>query len=134
MNNELPLSPYSRQWLGLIAASAGIHTHHDGERWLLHLTPSYPGARTISMQIRWHSTHWQLLSISNAGDWPSMSELVDEICVNPKRSCFWRCQAGPVTLTELPRVLANFLADLQRSCTNRGFAVERDPLHVNTPM
>ncbi|MFQ2277107.1 hypothetical protein [Aeromonas hydrophila] len=128
MAQELPLSPYTRQWLGLIAAGAGIHPHRDGERWLLHLTPSYPGARTITMQIRWHSTHWQLLSISNAGDWPSMSELVDEICVYPKRSCFWRCQAGPVSLTEQPRVLASFLADLQRICTNRGFTVVSDLL------
>ena len=134
MTQELALSPYSRQWLGLIAASAGIHPQRSGERWLLHLTPNYPGARTITMQIRWHATHWQLLSISNAGDWSSMSELVDEICVDPKRSCFWRCQAGPVPLTEQPRVLASFLADLQRSCTNRGFTVERDSIHDNMPM
>ncbi|WP_323083276.1 MULTISPECIES: hypothetical protein [Aeromonas] len=134
MNHELPLSPYSRQWLGLIAASAGIHPQRSGERWLLHLTPSYPGAKTITAQIRWHSTHWQLLSISNAGDWPSMSELVDEICFDSKRHCYWRCQAGPVSPQEQTQVLARFVADLQRSCTNRGFAVERDPLHVNTSM
>ena len=128
MTQELALSPYSRQWLGLLAASAGIHPHCNGERWLLHLTPSYPGAKTITAQIRWHDTHWQLLSISNAEDWPSMSQSVDEICVDPKRRCFWHCQAGPVPLTEQPRVLASFLADLQRSCTNRGFTVESDPL------
>lgn len=134
MTQELALSPYSRQWLGLIAASAGIQPCNTGERWLLHLTPSYPGARTITVQIRWHGTHWQLLSISNAGDWPSMSQPVDEICIDPERRYFWRCQAGPVPLTEQPRVLASFLVDLQRCCTNRGFAVERDPLYVNTPM
>ncbi len=134
MTQELPLSPYSRQWLGLIAASAGIHPQRDGECWLLHLTPSYPGAKTITAQIRWHSTHWQLLSISNAGDSPSMGQAVDEICIDPKRRCFWRCQAGPVKLTEQPRVLASFLADLQRSCTNRGFTVERDSIHDNMPM
>ncbi|RCE13550.1 hypothetical protein [Aeromonas caviae] len=128
MNNELPLSPYSRQWLGLIAASAGIHPQCNGERWLLHLTPNYPGARTITVQIRWHSTHWQMLSINNAGDWPTMSQFVDEICVDPRRSCFWRCQAGPVSLTEQPRVLASFLADLQRTCTHHGYRVESDPL------
>lgn len=133
MTQELALSPYSRRWLGLIAASAGIHPHSDGERWLLHLTPNYPGARTITMQIRWHSTQWQLLSISNAGDWPSMSELVDEICVDPKRSCFWRCQAGPVSLSEQPRVLASFLTDMQRVCTNRGYVVESENLNVNKP-
>lgn len=133
MTHELPLSPYSRQWLGLIAASTGICPYHDGERWLLHLTPSYPGAKTITAQIRWHSTHWQLLSISNAGDWSSMSQVVDEICIDPSRRCFWRCQAGPVTITERPRVLSNFLADLQRICTNHGFAVECDPLPDNTP-
>lgn len=128
MTQELALSPYSRLWLGLIAASAGIHPHHSGERWLLHLTPSYLGANTITLQIRWYATHWQLLSISNAGDWPSMSELVNEICVDPKRNCFWSCQAGPVSLTEQPRVLASFLADLQRRYTNRGFSVESNPL------
>ena len=128
MIQELALSPYSRQWLGLIAASAGIHPQRNGERWLLHLTPSYPGARTITMQIRWHSTHWQLLSISNAGDWSSMSQPIDEICVDPTRHCFWRSQAGPVSLTEQPRVLASFLADLQRTCTNHGYRVESDPL------
>ncbi|MFM4802807.1 hypothetical protein [Aeromonas bivalvium] len=133
MNNELPLPPYTRQWLGLIAASAGIHPHHDGERWLLHLTPSYPGAKTITAQIRWHSAHWQLLSISNAGDWSSMSQVVDEICIDPSRRCFWRCQAGPVTLTERPRVLASFLADMQRVCTNHGFVVEHESLHDSTP-
>ncbi|MFM5191455.1 hypothetical protein ACLH0M_18255 [Aeromonas media] len=57
MNNELPLSPYSRQWLGLIAASAGIHPHSNDERWLLHLTPNCPVARAITVQIRWYGTH-----------------------------------------------------------------------------
>ncbi|MFQ2087068.1 hypothetical protein ACK34E_00720 [Aeromonas veronii] len=31
-------------------------------------------------------------------------------------------------LTELPRVLASFLADLQRTCINRGYRVESDPI------
>ena len=53
---------------------------------------------------------------------------VDEICIDPKRSCFWRCQAGPVPLTDQPRVLANFLADLQRICIHRGYAVASDPI------
>lgn len=134
MIQELALSHYSRQWLRLIAASAGIHPEHNGERWLLHLTPSYPGAKTITAQIRWHCPHWQLLSISNAEDWHTMSQPVDEICIDPRRSCFWRCQAGPVPLTEQPRVLASFLADLQRSCTNRGFTVESDQFDDNAPM
>ncbi len=134
MTQELALSPYSRQWFGLIAASAGIHPQRNGERWLLHLTPNYPSARTITAQIRWYNTHWQLLSTTNAGDWPSMSQAVDEICIDPKRSCFWLCQAGPVTLTEQPRVLASFLADLQRSCTNRGYAVERELIHGSMPV
>lgn len=134
MTQELALSPYSRQWIAFIADSAGIHPHRDGERWLLHLTPSYSGARTITAQIRWHGTHWQLLSITNAGDWSTMSQQVNEICVDPKRSCFWRCHAGPVTLTEQPRVLASFLADLQRICTNRGYTVEREPIHDNMPV
>lgn len=134
MTHELPLSPYSRQWLGLIAASAGIHPHRDGERWLLHLTPSYPGSKTITAQIRWHSTHWQLFSISNAGDWPSMSQPVDEIYIDPKHSCFWRCQAGPVSPQKQTQVLARFVVDLQRSCANRGFTVERDLIHDNMPI
>ncbi len=57
-----------------------------------------------------------------------MSQPVDEICVDPKLRCFWRCQAGPVPLTERPRVLASFLSDLQRTCTHNGFSVESDPL------
>ncbi len=57
-----------------------------------------------------------------------MSLLVDELCVDPKRRFFWRCQAGPVPLTEQPRVLGSFLSDLQRTCTNRGYTVESDPL------
>lgn len=134
MTHELPLSPYSRQWLGLIAASAGIHLQHDGERWLLYLTPSYPGARTITAQIRWHATHWQLLSISNAGDWPSMIQPVDEICFDSRSRSYWRCQTGPVSPLEQTQVLARYMADLQRSCTNRGFTVESEPLQDNTSM
>jgi hypothetical protein len=71
---------------------------------------------------------WQLLSLTNAEDWHTMSQPVDEICIDPKRSCFWHCQAGPVPLSEQPRVLANFLSDLQRTCIHRGYAVESDPI------
>lgn len=134
MIHELPISPYSRQWLGLIAASAGIHPEHNAERWLLHLTPSYPGAKTITAQICWHGTHWQLLSITNAGDWPTMNQPVDEIFFDSQRQCYWRCQAGPVSLLEQTQVLARFMAVLQRTCTNHGFTVECDSLHDNMPM
>lgn len=128
MTHELPLSHYSRQWLGLVAARAKLRPVRRGERWLLHLTPDSPNARTVTLQVRWSGAQWQLLSITNAEDWRTMSQPIDEICVDPIRSCFWRCQAGPVSLTEQPRVLASFLADLQRTCTNRGFAIESDPL------
>lgn len=39
MTNELPLSHYSRQWLGLLAAKAELQPTRQGECWLLHLTP-----------------------------------------------------------------------------------------------
>ena len=42
MTNELPLSHYLRQWLGLVAAKAKLQPTRRGERWLLHLTPSLP--------------------------------------------------------------------------------------------
>lgn len=134
MTHELPLSPYSRQWLGLIAASAGSHPQHDGECWLLHLTPSYPGARTITVQIRWHNTHWQLLRISNVEDWPTMSQPVDEICFDSQRRSYWRCLADPVSQLEQTKVLARYMADLQLNCTNRGFTVESNPLYNNMSM
>lgn len=57
-----------------------------------------------------------------------MSQPRDELCIDPERRCFWRFQAGPVPLNEQPRVLANFLADLQRICIHRGYAVESDPI------
>lgn len=57
-----------------------------------------------------------------------MSQPVDEICVDPTRRCFWRCQAGPVPLSEQPRVLGRFLSDLQRACIHHGYGVESDPL------
>lgn len=126
MTNELPLSHYSRQWLGRIATSAKLTPTRSGQRWLLHLTPDSPPARTVTLQVRWFGVQWQLLSITNTDDWRTMSQTVDEICVDPKRRCFWRSQAGPVPLTEQPRVLASFLADLQRTCINRGYAVESD--------
>ena len=70
---------------------------------------------------------WQLLSLTNADDWRTMSQPVDEICVDPKRRCFWRCQAGPVPLIDQPRVLGSFLSDLQRTCIHHGYRVESDP-------
>ena len=128
MNHELALSHYSRQWLGQIAANAKTTPTRIGQRWLLHLTPVSPQASTVTLQVRWSGAQWQLLTISNADDWRTMSQSRDEICIDPKRSCFWRCQAGPVPLTEQPRVLASFLADLQRICIHRGYRVESDPI------
>ena len=128
MFHELALSHYSRQWLGQIASNAKITPTRIGQRWLLHLTPGSPQARTVTLQVRWSGAQWQLLTISNADDWRTMSQSRDEICIDPTRSCFWRCQAGPVPLTEQPRVLASFLADLQRICIHLGYAVESDPI------
>ena len=128
MTQELALSHYSRQWLGRVATSAKLTPTRSGQRWLLHLTPDSPPARTVTLQVRWSGVQWQLLSLTNAEDWHTMSQPVDEICIDPKRSCFWHCQAGPVPLSEQPRVLANFLSDLQRICIHRGYAVESDPI------
>lgn len=128
MPHELALSHYSRQWLGQVAANAKITPTRSGQRWLLHLTSESPLARTVTLQVRWSGVQWQLLSLTNAEDWHTMSQPVDEICIDPKRSCFWHCQAGPVTLSEQSRVLANFLSDLQRICIHRGYRVERDPI------
>ncbi|WP_421277677.1 hypothetical protein [Aeromonas veronii] len=128
MSQELALSHYSRQWLGRVATSSKLTPIRSGQRWLLHLTPESPLARTVTLQVRWSGMQWQLLSLTNAEDWHTMSQPVDEICIDPKRSCFWHCQAGPVTLSEQPRVLANFLSDLQRICIHRGYRVESDPI------
>ncbi|HEA3202633.1 TPA: hypothetical protein RVS02_004204 [Aeromonas veronii] len=128
MSQELALSHYSRQWLGHVATSAKLTPTRSGQRWLLHLTPRSQQASTVTLQVRWSGVQWQLLSISNAEDWHTMSQPRDEICIDPKRRCFWQCQAGPVPLSEQPRVLANFLADLQRICIHRGYAVESDPI------
>lgn len=128
MPHELALSHYSRQWLGQVAANAKITPTSSGQRWLLHLTPDSPHIRTVTLQVRWSGVQWQLLSLTNAEDWRTMSQPRDEICIDPKRRCFWHCQAGPVPLTEQPRVLANFLADLQRIGIHRGYAVESDPI------
>ncbi len=57
-----------------------------------------------------------------------MSQPSYEICIDPERRCFWRCQAGPVPLNEQPLVLGNFLNNLQRICTHRGLTVVTDPL------
>ena len=128
MTQELALSHYSRQWLGQVAANAKITPTNSGQRWLLHLTPDSPQASTVTLQVRWSGVQWQLLSLTNAEDWHTMSQPRDEICIDPKRSCFWRCQAGPVSLTDQPRVLASFLTDLQRICIHRGYRVESDPI------
>ncbi len=128
MRQELALSHYTRQWLGRVATSAKLTPTHSGQRWLLHLTPGSKQARTVTLQVRWSGAQWRLLSLTNAEDWHTMSQPRDEICIDPKHSCFWRCQEGPVSLTELPRVLASFLADLQRTCINRGYRVESDPI------
>ena len=128
MSQELALSHYSRQWLGRVATSAKLTPTRSGQRWLLHLTPDSPPARTVTLQVRWSGVQWQLLSLTNAEDWHTMSQPRDEICIDPKRSCFWRCQAGPVSLTDQPRVLASFLTDLQRICIHRGYRVESDPI------
>ena len=128
MRQELALSHYTRQWLGRVATSAKLTPTRSGQCWLLHLTPDSPPARTVTLQVRWSGAQWQLLSLTNADDWHTMSQPRDEICIDPKRRCFWRCQAGPVPLNEQPRVLANFLADLQHICIHRGYRVESDPI------
>ncbi|AUZ75849.1 MULTISPECIES: hypothetical protein [Aeromonas] len=128
MSQELALSHYSRQWLGRVATSAKLTPTRSGQLWLLHLTPDSPHIRTVTLQVRWSGVQWQLLSLTNAEDWHTMSQPRDEICIDPKRSCFWRCQAGPVSLTDQPRVLASFLTDLQRICIHRGYRVESDPI------
>ena len=128
MSQELALSHYSRQWLGHVASNAKLTPIRSGQRWLLHLTPDSPHIRTVTLQVRWSGVQWQLLSLTNAEDWHTMSQPRDEICIDPKRSCFWRCQAGPVSLTDQPRVLASFLTDLQRICIHRGYRVESDPI------
>ncbi|WP_339330338.1 hypothetical protein [Aeromonas hydrophila] len=128
MSQELALSHYSRQWLGQVAANAKLTPTCCGQRWLLHLTPGGQQASTVTLQVRWSGVQWQLISLTNAEDRHTMSRPRDEICIDPERRCFWHCQAGPVPLTEQPRVLANFLADLQRTCIHRGYAVASDPI------
>ena len=127
MSQELALSHYSRQWLGRVATSAKLTPTRSGQLWLLHLTPDSPHIRTVTLQVRWSGVQWQLLSLTNAEDWRTMSQPVDEICIDPTRRCFWRSQAGPVPLSEQPRVLGSFLSDLQRVCIHHGYRVESDP-------
>ena len=99
-------------------ASAGYYTS-------LLIAPMPAPSRCICAGL---GGRWQLLSLTNAEDWRTMSQPVDEICVDPKRRCFWRSQTGPVSLTDQPRVLGNFLSDLQRTCIHHGCRVESDPL------
>lgn len=134
MSHELPLSPRSRHWLSLVAASAALLPTRTGERWFLHLTPNIPHARTTTLQVRWANPHWQLLSISNAEDGPSMGHPIEELSFDAERQCFWYCQGGPVTAQEQPHILARFLTELQHACTRRGFTVESDPLHHEEPL
>ncbi|WP_216668044.1 hypothetical protein, partial [Klebsiella pneumoniae] len=96
MSQELALSHYSRQWLGRVATSAKLTPTRSGQLWLLHLTPDSPHIRTVTLQLRRSGVQWQLLSLTNAEDWHTMSQPRDEICIDPKRNCFWHCQAGPV--------------------------------------
>ncbi len=103
MTQELALSHYSRQWLGRVATSAKLTPTRSGQRWLLHLTPDSPPARTVTLQVRWSGVQWQLLSLTNAEDWRTMNQAVDELGIDPKRRCFWHCQAGPEPLSEPPR-------------------------------
>lgn len=128
MPHELPLSSCSRHWLSLMADNAALHPTQSGERWLLHLTPDTPHAKTTTMQLRWSGTHWQLLSISNAGDWPCMNRPIEELSFDSEHNRFWYCQGGPVTAQVQPHVLTNFLTELRRTCLHDGFTVESDPL------
>ncbi|KTA74745.1 hypothetical protein [Aeromonas salmonicida] len=128
MSQELALSHYTRQWLGRVATGAKLTPTRSGQRWLLHLTPDSPQASTVTLLVRWSGVQWQLLSLTNAEDWHTMSQPRDKICIDPKRRCFWQCQAGPVPLSEQPRVLGGFLSDLQRTCIHHGYCVESDPL------
>ena len=102
MTQELALSHYSRQWLGRVATSAKLTPTHSGQRWLLHLTPDSPPARTVTLQVRWSGVQWQLLSLTNAEDWHTMSQPVDEICVDPKASLFLAQPGRTVPLSEQP--------------------------------
>ncbi|MGL6434652.1 hypothetical protein [Aeromonas caviae] len=123
MTDKLPLSHYSSQWLDwpkcnrYALASAGYCT-----------SPWSPQRRTVTLQLRWSGTQWQLLTLSNAEDWRTLSQPVDELCIDPQRQCFWRCQAGQVPLTEQPRVLSSFLSDRQRTCIHHSYHVESDPI------
>ncbi len=128
MTNELPLSHYSQQSLGLVATKAKLQPTRQGERWLLHLTPGSTNTRTVTLHLRWSGVQWQQLSLTNAEDWRTMSQPIDEICADPTRRCFWCSQAGPIPLSEQPRVLGSFLSDLQRTCIHHGYRVESDPL------
>ncbi|QTL96460.1 hypothetical protein [Aeromonas jandaei] len=128
MTNELLLSHTLQQWLGLVAAKAKLIPTRKGECWLLHLTPGSPNARIVTLHLRWSGVQWQLLSLTNAGDWRTMSQPIDEICVDPKRRCFWRCKAGPVPPAARAGVLASFLSNLLRTCNHYGFSVESDLL------
>jgi hypothetical protein len=74
MTNELPLSHYSRQWLGWSPPRPSCNPSRSGQRWLLHLTPDSPNARTVTLHLRWSGVQWQLLSLTNAEDWHTMSQ------------------------------------------------------------
>ena len=120
---------YSRQWLGRVATSAKLTPHSQWSAGLLHLTPDSPPARTVTLQVRWSGVQWQLPPLTNAEDWHTMSQPVDEnLCGTLSVAVFWRSQAGPVPLSEQPRVLGSFMSDLQRACHPSRLSCESGPL------
>ncbi|MGN4992212.1 hypothetical protein [Aeromonas sp. 97A] len=108
MSQELAISHYTRQWLGRVATSSKLTPTRSGQRWLLHLTPDSPPARTVTLQVRWSGVQWQLLSLTNAEDWRTMSQPVDELCIDPKRRCFWHCQLAPCRSASSPACWPTF--------------------------
>ena len=108
MPHELALSHYSRQWLGQVAANAKITPTRSGQRWLLHLTPGSQQASTVTLQVRWSGVQWQLLSLTNAEDWRTMSQPVDEICIDPRAAVFGVARRGPSRSLSSPVYWAAF--------------------------
>lgn len=128
MTHPLPLSPAHHQWVVWVATRGKVKPTHDGESWLLHITPALAGARTVTLRIRWSGTDWQLITVSNAEDWHTHSPFIDELCFDSQRGCFWRCQAGPVSTMAQESILADFLGNLQRLCTHHRYTVESEEI------
>jgi len=105
MTNGLPLSHYSRQWLGLVAAKAKLLPTRQGERWLLHLTLGNPHARTVTLHLRWSGVQWQLLSLTNAEDWRTMSQVSWLTCSVPAlvTVIVWRVTPYPKRRLAMPK-------------------------------